>query len=148
MNGRAFIVCSAAAMLAACAGSPTEKRWSCSPGKGAFRSCASIREIDARSTPQPAQAGSPLTLKTLTGGEVFRVAPSDSRPGPAIPEREPDQVIRVVVAPWIDAAGDYHARSEIFAIARRGGWAVPVPAPPPPPVQAAGVTQATQESTP
>lgn len=148
MNGRAFIVCAATAMLVACAGSPTEKRWSCAPGKGAFRSCASIREIDALSTPQPAQAASAVTLKTLTGGEAFRITAGDGELIPTAPEREPDQVIRVVVAPWIDAAGDYHARSEIFAIVRRGGWALTVPPPPPPPVQAAAVTQATQEPTP
>ena len=45
------------------------------------------------------------------------------------PVREPDPVLRVAVAPWIDGQGDYHAGAEIFAVMRRGGWFI-APNPP------------------
>ena len=125
---RAALSLSALLLLGACAGAPTEKRWSCAPGKGPFRSCASIGEIDARSNPQPLDRGG-VTLRSLTGASPS-YGPSGAQRSPV---REGDAVLRIVVAPWIDAAGDYHARSDIFAVVRRGGWTVPVPPPPPPP---------------
>ena len=133
---RAGLIVAAAVLLTGCAGSPTEQRWSCSPSKGVFRSCASIGEIDARSTPQPDPRAGGVTLRSLTGA-----APASGPPGSAAtdaaPAREGDTVLRIIVAPWTDAAGDYHARSDIFAVVRRGGWTVPVPPPPaPPPVKA------------
>jgi conjugal transfer pilus assembly protein TraV len=30
--------------------------------------------------------------------------------------------MRLVVAPWVDAIGDYHGRTEIFAVMRKGAW--------------------------
>jgi conjugal transfer pilus assembly protein TraV len=115
------------ALLAACAGSPTEERWSCAPARGAFRSCASISEIDARAgATQAARPG--VTLQALTGG-----APAPAGAASETPVREGETVLRIIVAPWTDAAGDYHARADIFTVVRRGGWVVPVPPPPPPP---------------
>lgn len=129
---RAGLILVATAMVSACAGSPTERRWSCAPTKGAFRSCASIAEIDARSRPQPAPA-SEVTLRAITGAAPANLP--DARPiHDSAPVREGDRVLRITVAPWIDAAGDYHDRSDIYAVVRRGGWTVPVPPPPPPPV--------------
>jgi len=139
--GRLVTVTSMAALslaLTACAGSPTEKRWSCAPTKGAFRSCASIAEIDSRSDPQAAQSPGGVSLTTLTGAAPARGAKALlGVSGEAAPHREGDTVLRIMVAPWIDAVGDYHARSDIFAVVRRGGWTVPVPLPPPPPPPAA-----------
>ena len=123
--------------LAACAGAPTEKRWSCALGKGAFRSCASIGEIDARSRPQPLEGAGGVTLRSLTGASPA-YGPVGAIGGPV---REGDAVLRIIVAPWIDAAGDYHARSDVFAVVRRGGWTVPLPPPPPPPVAAPEVQE-------
>lgn len=122
----------AALLLSACAGSPTQKRWSCAPAKGVFRTCASIGEIDARSNPQPMAGSAGVTLRTLTGGALAGATGAPVVPV-AQPVREGDTVLRIVVAPWTDAAGDYHATSDIFAVVRRGGWTVPVPPPPPPP---------------
>lgn len=132
---RAALVIALGLTAAACTGSPTEKRWSCSPSKGAFRSCASIAEIDARSAPQPT-GGSGVSLRTLTGAAPAG-SPSAAAGSDVSPVRESDTVLRIIVAPWIDAAGDYHARSDIYAVVRRGGWTVPVPPPPPPPEESA-----------
>lgn len=41
--------------------------------------------------------------------------------------REGDQVLRIVIAPWVDAQGDLHQRSEVQAVMRRGGWYMPAP---------------------
>ena len=131
---RLFVITGLALVLAGCAGSPTEKRWSCSPTKGVFRSCASIGEIDARSSPQKNQGPGGVSLQALTGAGPARSAQGwTSALGEAAPQREGDTVLRIIVAPWIDAAGDYHARSDIFAVVRRGGWTTPVPPPPAPP---------------
>lgn len=35
--------------------------------------------------------------------------------------------MRVVFAPWVDAQGDLHNRSEVMAVMRRGGWWMPTP---------------------
>lgn len=138
MSARPFLAAALAVTLAACAGSPTESRWSCTPGKGLFRSCASIGEIDTRSQPQRPD-GPSVTLQSLTGGELAGAGHGATT---GMPRREGDRVLRIVVAPWIDAAGDYHSRSEIYAIVQRGGWSFPVPPPPPPPVQVAGAGSA------
>ena len=137
---RTVLVLASGLALAACAGSPTEKRWSCAPSKGAFRSCASIAEIDARAHPQPTARGGGVSLRTLTGAAPAAGALGASGPDVA-PVREGDTVLRIIVAPWTDAAGDYHARSDIYAVVRRGGWTVPVPPPPPPPGAASAETR-------
>lgn len=125
---KAAVIILAGLSLAACAGSPTEKRWGCSIAKGAFKSCASIAEIDARSRPQPLEPAGGVSLRTLTGARPADLAVAAGG-GAGAPQREADTVLRIIVAPWIDAAGDYHARSDIFAVVRRGGWTVPVQPP-------------------
>ena len=40
------------------------------------------------------------------------------------PVREPDPILKVALAPWIDGEGDYHAGAEVYAVMRHGGWFV------------------------
>jgi len=43
------------------------------------------------------------------------------------PVHEADQIVKVVLAPWIDRAGDFHGAAEIYAVVRKGGWSLAAP---------------------
>lgn len=131
------IVAAAGTLLAGCA-TNTKGSWACKVEQG--RSCASISEIDH-------DDGASFT-KRKKGGAVIDGAGvakwwdrADGYAQPPIkgPRRETDQVMRLVVAPWVDAIGDYHGRTEIFSVMRKGAWWVapnPVPLEPQKPVAA------------
>lgn len=104
--------------LASCASSNTSTKWTCI-AEGDH--CTSIAETDGRQDKPKRAAGD---------GVIFDRKPArwwePNAPGTATrdfdPRRDGDQVMRVVVAPYVDAQGDYHARSEIFAVVRRAQW--------------------------
>lgn len=105
-------------LLAACAN--TKGSWACRPDRGA--PCQSIASLDhTSSAPAPGEAPS------LGGAPVRWWSRGEAVAGAfdAAPRREPDQVVRVLIAGWTDSSGDYHAPSEVFAIVRRGGWWAP-----------------------
>ncbi|QYC12373.1 TraV family lipoprotein (plasmid) [Brevundimonas nasdae] len=116
-----------AAALSACGSTNTKGSWACSAETGT--SCAPISAID-NSAPR---RGAPGTASSATGiegaGPVRWWAPDpfvfSSDQGGV--RREGDQVIRIVFAPWVDAQGDLHHRSEVMAVMRRGGWWMPAP---------------------
>jgi conjugal transfer pilus assembly protein TraV len=104
--------------------------WGCALDPGMV--CASISDIDHRPAPSAAAANA-------APGPVIEGAVAASLLSPAgwsagalagAPVREPDPILKIVVAPWIDAAGDFHGVAEVFAVMRRGGWFVtPTPTP-------------------
>lgn len=104
-------------LVGACATKNTSTHWTCMPGGD---HCSSIAETDAKDTDKPRNAG----------GVIFDAKPArwwePNAPGTATrdsdPRRESDQVMRVVIAPFVDAQGDYHGRSEIFAVVRKAQW--------------------------
>ena len=132
-------------VLAACAtASPTAQSWSCRPAGN--QTCAPIHDIDAQASPSPSSGRHKL---------VFGARPADWWRAPApgattredAPRREGDQTMRIVLAPYLDAAGDYHDRSTVFAVMRKGQWwiappvstsAAPEPGTELPPAAAAG----------
>lgn len=112
--------------LSACAN--TQGGWSCSADRGV--PCQSIASLDQDATTPPVSREPP---PTVAGSGALRWWTAKETPPGAFdtaPRREPDQLVRVLVAGWTDAAGDYHAPSEIFAVMRRGGWWAPPPAAP------------------
>lgn len=124
MKRVAFLAATLALGVSACGGTNTKGSWACSGETGV--SCAPISVIDqSTGTGTTARTGSP---GIESAGPVRWWAPEpfvfSSEPGV---RREGDQVLRVVIAPWVDAQGDLHQRSEVLAVMRRGGWYVPAP---------------------
>ena len=108
----------------------TTGTWSCR-AKGTTV-CATTSQID--------NADGPITRKATRTDANLAFGAKPARwwqtqfPTAATREGEPvhasDQVMKVLIAPWIDNQGDYHGRSEIFAIMHKADWwaAAPVPA--------------------
>lgn len=119
--------------LGGCLSTNTKGSWSCKAPLGGV--CQSIGEIDASTTAGPAGAGPsaiPVGARTtIAGAEAVRwwKAVPVAAQGPGFPLREGDQVVRVVFAPFVDRSGDYYARSEVYAVVRKGGWWGPSAAP-------------------
>lgn len=113
-------------ILSGCVSASTTHSWSCR-ATGADV-CASIATIDRR------QEGQPPTKPTqgIFGGHVASWW-SQNRPvaetAQDAPRRESDQAMRIVIAPYIDAQGDYHDRADIYAVMRKAQWWVAPPAP-------------------
>lgn len=137
---RTILLLSAGLALSACAGSPTKSNWSCRVERGGV--CATIDEIDHSLTSSSSSVlrsgGSLEGAPIVDGASPARWWQTVGTTGAAnigSPVRQSDVVIRVLIAPWIDAAGDYHGKSEVHAVMRKGGWwlnapdAGPAPAP-------------------
>ncbi|MGQ3044186.1 MAG: TraV family lipoprotein [Brevundimonas aurantiaca] len=150
MRGLVVVLMSSLAVSACSLSTNTKGNWSCSAPTGS--SCASIDAIDHSADagrPSPASPGVANAAPVRWWEPqpfVFSEAPG--------PRREGDQVMRVVFAPWVDAQGDYHGRSEVHAVMRRGGWWVAAPTaapssqaapvsrqPQPPAAEAAGASE-------
>lgn len=131
----------AAVLMAGCA-TNTKGSWACKAQEGV--SCASIDDIDHGAEAKPAKRrGETAVIDGAGMVKWWDRAEGYAQPPIKGPRREGDQIMRVVVAPWVDAAGDYHGRSEIFAVMRKGAWWVapaPVPLEPPPPPPTDGHT--------
>jgi conjugal transfer pilus assembly protein TraV len=104
----------------------TQNSWSCG-AIGKARICSTIADIDALKTPRSTEPDPSANAGSIEGAapvrwwepKPFVFAGADSGP-----RREGDQVLKVIFAPWVDAQGDFHARSEVFSLMRRGGWAI------------------------
>jgi|GEM_PF-1682423 conjugal transfer pilus assembly protein TraV len=120
-------------LLAGCA-SNTKGSWACKVDEG--RACASIDQIDHdEGAPHGKRKKGAVTVDGAGVAKWWDRADGYAQPPIKGPRREGDQVMRLVVAPWVDAIGDYHGRTEIFAVMRKGAWWVapaPVPIEPPP----------------
>lgn len=120
---RLALVLLAGATLAGCS-TNTKGSWSCgSVGPG--QTCASIETIDGGASASSARADSP-GIEGAAPVRWWAPQPFVFSDGTG-PRREGDQVLQIVFAPWVDAQGDYHQRSEVHAVMRRGGWWVPAP---------------------
>lgn len=125
MVRRALIIVATLSLtaLGACA-TNTKGSWACKAEEGA--TCANIAAID--SLEGPALRGPSRKAKRASvidsSGPVEWWNQEDARAGELVggPRREGDQVMRVVIAAWIDAVGDYHAPSEVYGVMRKAGW--------------------------
>ncbi len=104
----------------------TSQSWSCRAIGN--QTCASIEEIDSH----PAVQG-----KASKGQAIFGARPANWWDAPNAlsatredaPRREFDQTMRIVVAPYVDAQGDYHDRSDVYAVMRKAQWWIAPPVP-------------------
>lgn len=130
----ALAVLAAAAAMAGLAGCSSNVRgsWSCAIDRGG--SCGSIKDIDH--DVRPKGRALPVALDgapdRVMGGAVPAALERQGGRWSAgllagAPVHETDQILKVVVAPWIDRAGDYHGLAEIFAVVRKGGWFIAQP---------------------
>ncbi|OYW82072.1 MAG: hypothetical protein B7Z26_04030 [Asticcacaulis sp. 32-58-5] len=106
--------------LGACAN--TKGSWACKAEPGS--SCSNIATIDANET-APLGRGKHKAKTIVDGsGPATWWSQEDARASQLVsgPRRESDQVMRVVIAAWVDAVGDYHAPSEVYGVMRKGGW--------------------------
>lgn len=132
MRGAIVVLGLASLGLSGCLSTNTKGSWSCRAPLGGV--CQSIGEIEATPTGAVAAGPSavPVTARTtIAGAEAVRWWKSVpvAAQGPGFPLREGDQVVRVVFAPFVDRSGDYYARSEVYAVVRKGGWWGPSAAP-------------------
>jgi len=107
--------------LGGCA-SHVKGSWACALQPGVV--CGSIADIDHGGPAKPGK--SPAAPDPVIEGEIpARLRGQGGWAAGAIagaPVREPDPILKVAVAPWIDGEEDYHAGEEIFAVMRQGGW--------------------------
>ena len=126
-----------AAFGAAGCATHTKGTWACPADRGV--TCQNIDSLDHAGGARPG-AGTPTAVEGSAAVRWWSANDALTGNFDRAPRREPDQVMKVVIAGWSDAAGDYHAPSEVFAVMRRGGWWAPPPATPlaPPDVEHAG----------
>lgn len=115
--------------LTACAStSSTENSWACRAVGNT--TCASISQIDNDEVPHKGAKGKEDHSTVIFGAEPAawwdRSLPT-ARTRQDDPRRESDQTMRVVLAPFIDAQGDYHDRMSVFAVMRKADWWVVPP---------------------
>lgn len=104
--------------------STTSQSWSCRAIGN--QTCASISEIDSR----PAVQGQAPKAQTIFGARPanwWDAPKSLSVTREDAPRREFDQTMRIVVAPFVDAQGDYHDRSDVYAVMRKAQWWIAPP---------------------
>ena len=122
---KAIAVLALAGLAGACS-TNTQNSWSCG-AIGKARICSTIADIDAAKSPRSQNLDPGANANSIEGAapvrwwepKPFVFASADSGP-----RREGDQILKVIFAPWVDAQGDFHARSEVFSLMRRGGWAI------------------------
>ena len=111
------------ALTGCMSGGSTSHSWACrATGRDG---CASIAEIDRPDTvPRPDGPGPIFGARVAPWWEDGK--PTSVTRAPA-PRREGDQTMRIVLAPYIDGQGDYHDRSEVYAVMRRAQWWIAPP---------------------
>ncbi|SRR5690606_57313 len=122
MGARVAIVGALALFVGACGSTNTKGSWSCAAETGG--SCSPISVTDGSA----GRGASPSSVGIDTAGPVRWWEPQPFVfAADQAARREGDQVMRIVFAPWVDAQGDLHRRSEVVAVMRRGGWWMPAP---------------------
>ncbi|OYW73483.1 MAG: hypothetical protein B7Z26_11985 [Asticcacaulis sp. 32-58-5] len=122
MVRRSFTLVSALCLLGLSACANTKGSWACKAEPGA--SCSNIATIDANDSVAPGRGKHKAMTVVDNSGPAAWWSQEDARASPLVtgPRREGDQVMRVVIAAWVDAVGDYHAPSEVYGVMRKGGW--------------------------
>ena len=112
-----------AASLSGCA-SHVKGSWACALEPGVV--CGSISDIDRGGSAKAAKTSAPAD-PVIEGAIPARLWGQGGWTAGSIagaPVREPDPILKVALAPWIDGEGDYHAGAEIYAVMRHGSWFV------------------------
>jgi conjugal transfer pilus assembly protein TraV len=120
---------------------PTSQSWSCRAIGN--QSCVNISDIDA----QPSIDAHSEANPTLYGAQLANSwdrSKALSVTNDKAPQRERDQTMHIVFAPYIDVQGDYHERSEIYAVMRKAQWWII----PPKPITQASEPKAREKTAP
>lgn len=125
MIRRLFIFALPFTLTGCITGNTTTHSWSCRAVGN--QTCASISQIDrAASDPsRPKPKASIFGAQPANWWDQNRPTSVTRQDGP---RRETDQTMRVLVAPYVDAQGDYHDRSEVYAVMRKAEWWIAPPA--------------------
>lgn len=102
----------------------TSQSWSCRAIGN--QTCASIEQIDSRPAVQ-GQAPKPQAIFGARPANWWDAPKALSVTREDAPRREFDQTMRIVVAPYVDAQGDYHDRSDVYAVMRKAQWWIAPP---------------------
>ncbi len=121
-------------VLAGCASSPTQGNWSC---RAVGSTCMSIGQLDNNQAPMNQKvrdhAADDAAIKTTIFGGTPAAWWGPAKPvavtSEDAPRREADQTMRIMIAPFIDAQGDYHDRTTVYAVMRRADWWIVPPEP-------------------
>lgn len=122
---KALALMALAGLASACT-TNTQNSWSCG-AIGNAKICSTIADIDAAKTPRAQEQETSANTNSIEGAAPVRwwePKPFVFSSADSGPRREGDQVLKVIFAPWVDAQGDYHGRSEVFSLMRRGGWSL------------------------
>jgi len=114
-------LCLVATSLAGCA-SHVKGSWACALQPGVV--CGSIADIDRGGPPKSAKGPVPAD-PVIEGAIPARLWGQGGWTAGSIagaPIREPDPILKIALAPWVDGVGDYHAAAEVYAVMRQGGW--------------------------
>lgn len=124
-----LLLSGAALLLSGCASSSTDSSWSCRAVGNT--TCASISQIDNDEVPHKGADHPKNDRQTVIYGAQPAAWWDKSLPTASTredePRRENDQTMRIVVAPYVDAQGDYHDRTIVYAVMRRANWWVVPP---------------------
>jgi len=110
-----------AAGLGGCA-SHVKGSWACAMEPGVV--CGSISDIDRGGPAKSRKAQAPAD-PVIEGAIPARLWGQGGWTAGSIagaPIREPDPILKIALAPWVDGVGDYHAAAEVYAVMRQGGW--------------------------
>ena len=115
-----------AGLLSACSSFAKNKNvgseWNCGAVEG--YTCQSIEET-RRQIARPGASivpGATVAAGGTVAGTVPPLFASSSYVAADAPIWRPDQVMKVQFAPFVDATGNYHARSQVYAVVQKGGW--------------------------
>ncbi|MCF6195733.1 MAG: TraV family lipoprotein [Emcibacter sp.] len=115
-------------VVAACStlGGNVSGNWSCGRDQG--KGCLTTHEIDERVLEEQNGIAMPAPVKLkrfsgfkLTANLSFDDGLSDMSNNEP-PARTADQIGRVVIMPFVDTSGIYHARAVVYAVMEEGGW--------------------------
>ena len=103
--------------------------------------CKPISEV-YRSLGQK-EAATKKPTGALTNSKAPEAAPAPESP---VPIRSAPKILRVWVAPWIDAEGDLHQEGYLYLVVDHGTWALGLPAVEPEPAPRLGMMPENQSS--
>ena len=106
---RALLLLAGAFILPACTTSNVQTEWNCGPVEGI--GCRSIAEIQSTIV-RSGDAPTPMMIGQTRPLEVQ-----------GMPLWQPDQIMKIHVADFVDSSNNYHGEGVIYTVVRRAGWA-------------------------
>lgn len=122
MKRLSLVAVAGLSLLTTSCASTVQSNWSCPIEKGGV--CQSTREIDdgalAHGPKHVVKAD--VAISGAVAARLWGQGGWTAGEVASAPIREPDPVLAVAIAPWVDFGGDYHAGGRVLAVMRRGSW--------------------------